>query len=93
MLLDEPVWAINTGVTATPPQAQETHREIRAWLASAVSEAVAARVRIQYGGSVNAKNCVELARQPDIDGFLVGGASLNAADFLTIIDSGAVKSQ
>merc|ERR1712039_107837 len=72
----EPVWAIGTGVTASPEQAQETHLRIRSWIAKNVSDACAAGIRIQYGGSANAKNAVELAQQPDIDGFLVGGASL-----------------
>merc|ERR1712060_361327 len=72
----EPVWAIGTGVTATPEQAQETHAALRQWIASAVSPEVAAAIRIQYGGSANAKNAPELSAMPDIDGFLVGGASL-----------------
>jgi len=72
----EPVWAIGTGVTATPDQAQETHAEIRKWIAANVSADCAARIRIQYGGSANAKNAPELSAKPDIDGFLVGGASL-----------------
>ncbi|KAJ3270249.1 triosephosphate isomerase [Terramyces sp. JEL0728] len=84
VLAYEPVWAIGTGKVATPQQAQEVHFEIRKWLAANVSEKVAEQTRIQYGGSVNAKNCGELQSQPDIDGFLVGGASLKAADFVTI---------
>jgi triosephosphate isomerase len=84
VLAYEPVWAIGTGVVATPAQAQETHHQIREWLAKNVSQEVANEVRIQYGGSVNAANCGELQSQPDIDGFLVGGASLKAKDFLTI---------
>eukprot|EP00439_Symbiodinium_sp_Y106_P038042 s836_g4.t1 len=72
----EPVWAIGTGVTATAAQAQETHAEIRKWIAKNVSEECAAGIRIQYGGSANAKNAPELSACPDIDGFLVGGASL-----------------
>jgi len=82
----EPVWAIGTGVTATPQQAQEIHNEIRKILASSVSEDVANKVRIIYGGSVTEKNAEELIRQPDIDGFLVGGASLKSG-FKTIIES------
>ncbi|KAA8494405.1 Triosephosphate isomerase, chloroplastic [Porphyridium purpureum] len=82
----EPVWAIGTGKVATPDQAQETHAAIRDWLAKAVSTEVAESTRILYGGSVSASNCVELAKKPDIDGFLVGGASLKK-DFLTIVDS------
>jgi triosephosphate isomerase len=84
VLAYEPVWAIGTGVVATPAQAQETHEQIRNWLAENVSPKVAEETRIMYGGSVNAKNCVELQSQKDIDGFLVGGASLKATDFLTI---------
>mmetsp|Transcript_31880 Transcript_31880/g.94951 ORF Transcript_31880/g.94951 Transcript_31880/m.94951 type:complete len:172 (-) Transcript_31880:19-534(-) len=72
----EPVWAIGTGVTATPEQAQETHAEIRKWIKANVSEAVGEGIRIQYGGSANAKNAPDLSACPDIDGFLVGGASL-----------------
>jgi len=72
----EPVWAIGTGVTATAEQAQETHAEIRKWIAANVSAECAAQIRIQYGGSANAKNAPELSACPDIDGFLVGGASL-----------------
>ena len=72
----EPVWAIGTGVTATPAQAQETHRQIRAYLATAVGEEYASYIRIQYGGSANAKNAPDLSAKADIDGFLVGGASL-----------------
>ena len=72
----EPVWAIGTGVTDSPEQAQETHKAIRDWIAKEVSPSVAAGIRIQYGGSANAKNAPELSAQPDVDGFLVGGASL-----------------
>ena len=80
----EPVWAIGTGLTATPEQAQETHANIRAWLKENVSDDVANAVRIQYGGSVNDANAKELGGMPDIDGFLVGGASLDAGKFSTI---------
>ncbi|KAJ8612267.1 hypothetical protein CTAYLR_002923 [Chrysophaeum taylorii] len=79
----EPVWAIGTGLTATPEQAQDTHAKIREWLASKIGT-TADGVRIQYGGSVNDKNAAELAKAPDIDGFLVGGASLKAGPFSTI---------
>ena len=72
----EPVWAIGTGQTATAQQAQEVHAEIRQWLKEKVSEEVAQKVRIIYGGSVQGKNAVELIQQKDVDGFLVGGASL-----------------
>ena len=80
----EPVWAIGTGKVATPAQAQEVHALIRSQLASLASPAVAAKVRIQYGGSVKPDNAADLAAQPDIDGALVGGASLKADDFLGI---------
>jgi triosephosphate isomerase len=83
----EPVWAIGTGVVASPQQAQEVHDAIRTWLVSQVSPSLAASTRIIYGGSVKANNADELIAQPDIDGFLVGGASLNADEFLSIINS------
>jgi triosephosphate isomerase len=79
----EPVWAIGTGRTATPAQAQEVHAAIRAQLARADADA-AARLRILYGGSVKPGNAGELFAQPDIDGGLIGGASLVAADFAAI---------
>ncbi len=82
----EPVWAIGTGVTATPDQAQEVHRFIRTVLAENVAEDVAEAVRIQYGGSVKPANAAELLAQPDIDGALVGGASLDAESFLAIVN-------
>jgi len=80
----EPVWAIGTGKVATPQQAQEVHALVRGLLAGLASAAVAAKVRIQYGGSVKPDNAADLAVQPDIDGALVGGASLKADDFLGI---------
>jgi triosephosphate isomerase len=80
----EPVWAIGTGKVATPQQAQEVHALIRRLLGTLASPAVAAKVRIQYGGSVKPDNAADLAAQPDIDGALVGGASLKADDFLGI---------
>ena len=80
----EPVWAIGTGKVATPEQAQEVHALIRGLLATMASPAVAAEVTIQYGGSVKPDNAASLAVQPDIDGALVGGASLKADDFLGI---------
>ncbi|KAJ6498563.1 Triosephosphate isomerase [Mycena vitilis] len=82
----EPVWAIGTGKVATSTQAQETHADIRAFLSKAVSPAVAESTRILYGGSVNKGNCKELSTQPDVDGFLVGGASLKP-EFVDIINS------
>jgi triosephosphate isomerase len=72
----EPIWAIGTGKVASVEQAQEVHAAIRKWLKENVSETVAEETRILYGGSVNGKNCKELAKEKDIDGFLVGGASL-----------------
>mmetsp|Transcript_35783 Transcript_35783/g.26573 ORF Transcript_35783/g.26573 Transcript_35783/m.26573 type:complete len:151 (+) Transcript_35783:214-666(+) len=72
----EPVWAIGTGKVATPQQAEDTHREIRNWIAQNVSSKVARSVRIIYGGSVKASNAKSLISCPNIDGFLVGGASL-----------------
>ena len=80
----EPVWAIGTGKVATPAQAQDTHAALRAWLAENVSAPVAAAVRVIYGGSVKPGNCEELIALPDVDGFLVGGASLKA-DFAAIV--------
>ena len=71
--------AIGTGKVATTEQAQEVHAEIREWLSSTVSKEASEATRIIYGGSVSEKNCKDLARQSDIDGFLVGGASLKPA--------------
>uniref|UniRef100_A0A0N4ZQT3 Triosephosphate isomerase n=1 Tax=Parastrongyloides trichosuri TaxID=131310 RepID=A0A0N4ZQT3_PARTI len=82
----EPVWAIGTGKTATPEQAQETHLWIREFLKEKVSSDVAEKTRIIYGGSVTADNCVELGKKEDIDGFLVGGASLKP-EFIKIINA------
>ena len=84
----EPVWAIGTGRTATPEQAQEVHAAIRELLVDADAE-VAAATRILYGGSVNAANAAELFAQRDIDGGLVGGASLKVDDFLAICSAAA----
>jgi triosephosphate isomerase len=86
----EPVWAIGTGRTATPQQAQSVHAFIRGQLASA-DRPVADNVRILYGGSVKAANAAELFQQPDIDGGLIGGASLNAAEFLAICQAAAAS--
>ncbi|XP_010941282.1 triosephosphate isomerase, chloroplastic [Elaeis guineensis] len=83
----EPVWAIGTGKVATPEQAQEVHGAVRDWLKKNISEEVASSTRIIYGGSVNGSNCSELAKQEDIDGFLVGGASLKGPEFGTIVNS------
>jgi len=87
----EPVWAIGTGKTASPEQAQEAHVWTREWLRAHVSPAVADSIRVIYGGSVNPGNANDLAAKPDVDGFLVGGASLDAAKFVPIILSANVK--
>mmetsp|Transcript_3051 Transcript_3051/g.4395 ORF Transcript_3051/g.4395 Transcript_3051/m.4395 type:complete len:277 (-) Transcript_3051:239-1069(-) len=81
----EPVWAIGTGLTATPEMAQETHANIRQWMSDNVGADVAAAVRIQYGGSMKGANAEGLLSQPDIDGGLIGGASLKL-DFFTCIN-------
>ena len=81
----EPVWAIGTGLTATPAQAEETCGAIRAVLAQLYGEAAADGVTIQYGGSMNAGNAAELLSQPNVDGGLIGGASLKPNDFATIV--------
>ncbi len=83
----EPVWAIGTGLTATPQQAQEVHAFIREMVARLYDAELAGAMRIQYGGSVTAANSRELLGRPDIDGALVGGASLKAPEFLGIIRS------
>jgi triosephosphate isomerase len=88
VLAYEPVWAIGTGLTATPHQAQAAHAFIRRRLAAQFGEATASRVIVQYGGSVKPDNAAELLACPDIDGALVGGASLKTADFLGIIAAG-----
>jgi triosephosphate isomerase (TIM) len=86
----EPVWAIGTGKTASPEQAEEVHAQIREWLAKNISKEVADATRIIYGGSVNGGNSDKLIAQANIDGFLVGGASLKS-EFKTIIDSYKLK--
>ncbi len=83
----EPVWAIGTGLTATPEQAEETCGAIRKVLASIYSGEVAESVTIQYGGSMNEKNAAELLAKPNVDGGLIGGASLVAAKFNAIVDA------
>ncbi len=84
----EPVWAIGTGVTATPDQAQHVHAMVRGMLGEKYDSAVAEATRIQYGGSVKPANAAELLAQPDIDGALVGGASLKVDDFSAIVHAG-----
>ena len=81
----EPVWAIGTGRNATPEQAQEAHGFIRQWIGKRCGAQVAESLRVQYGGSVNAANAAALLQQPDVDGALVGGASLKADTFSTIV--------
>ncbi|MBD3378299.1 triose-phosphate isomerase [candidate division KSB1 bacterium] len=83
----EPVWAIGTGKVATPQQAQEVHAYIRSLLKTVYSEKVAETVRIQYGGSMKPGNAAELLANPDVDGGLIGGASLDADSFLGIINA------
>ncbi|KAK3029728.1 hypothetical protein RJ639_039137 [Escallonia herrerae] len=90
VLAYEPVWAIGTGKVASPAQAQEVHSELRKWLHVNTSPEVAATTRIIYGGSVSGANCKELAAKPDVDGFLVGGASLKP-EFIDIIKASEVK--
>jgi triosephosphate isomerase (TIM) len=81
----EPVWAIGTGLTATPQQAQEVHAMIRKLVAEMYDRKIADAIRIQYGGSVKPDNAGELMSQEDVDGLLVGGASLKAEDFVAIV--------
>lgn len=83
----EPVWAIGTGLTATPEQAEEVCGFIRATIAKLYNQAAADAVTIQYGGSMNAANAAELLAKPNIDGGLIGGASLKAADFNVIVQA------
>ena len=83
----EPVWAIGTGKTASPEQAQQVHAVLRAQLKAATPQSE--RIKLLYGGSMNAANAAQLLAQPDIDGGLIGGASLKAPDFLTIIAAAA----
>ncbi len=85
----EPVWAIGTGVVATPQQAEDVHADLRRLLEKRYNSQVASAVRIQYGGSVNAENAASLLGQPNIDGALVGGASLKADSFLAIVAAAA----
>ena len=83
----EPVWAIGTGKTASPEQAQEMHAAIRGLIAKQYNEEVAEATTILYGGSVKPGNAKELFAQPDVDGGLIGGASLKPDDFIAIINS------
>ena len=92
VLAYEPVWAIGTGKTATPQQAQEVHSDLRKLLAEHYNQSVSDRVRILYGGSVKPANALDLISQPDIDGALVGGASLKSDSFSEIIVAGGSSS-
>lgn len=83
----EPVWAIGTGVTATPEQAEEAHAFVRGIVTQQFGQAVADAVRIQYGGSVKPDNAAELITKPNVDGFLVGGAALKADSFAAIVNA------
>lgn len=87
----EPVWAIGTGRTASPADAQDAHKKIRGVLAELYGDNVANRIRIQYGGSVKGTNARELFAQPDIDGGLIGGASLKAPEFTSIVRAAAAR--
>jgi triosephosphate isomerase len=88
----EPVWAIGTGKTATPEMAEEVHAEIRCLLARLMGEAAAEKVRILYGGSMKPENADALLAQPNIDGGLIGGASLKAESFVSLIESASKQS-
>lgn len=85
----EPVWAIGTGLNATPQQAQEAHAFIRNWVSKAHCATTAQKLRIQYGGSMKPDNAASLLSQPDVDGGLIGGASLKADQFLAIVQAGS----
>ena len=89
LLAYEPVWAIGTGKVATPAQAEEVHSDLRRLIADRYNAEIANSVRIQYGGSVKPSNAAELLGQPNVDGALVGGASLVAEDFVGIIEAAA----
>lgn len=87
----EPVWAIGTGETATPKQAQEVHAFIRGWLTKNLSAEIANQTRILYGGSVKPDNSKEIMAEADVDGLLVGGASLDPSSFASLIQNGLVS--
>lgn len=87
ILAYEPVWAIGTGETASPEQAQEMHHYVRGLVSEKYGEEIAQNVSILYGGSVKPNNAAEIFEKEDVDGGLIGGASLNAIDFLTIVNS------
>lgn len=87
----EPVWAIGTGENASPGQAQEVHSHIRNWTNQNLTQAFAQNVRVLYGGSVKPENAKDIMAEPDIDGFLVGGASLDATSFASVIKNGLLS--
>ena len=87
----EPIWAIGTGKTATPEIAEETCKDIRKTIERLYSKDAADKMRIQYGGSVNSSNIEELLAQEDIDGALIGGASLVPEDFIFMVNAGVQK--
>ena len=87
MLAYEPVWAIGTGETASPEQAQEIHAHIRAVLTTQYDAALAESISVLYGGSVKPSNASDIFSKPDVDGGLIGGASLNAEDFAAIVNA------
>ncbi len=89
----EPLWAIGTGIAAEPKKVQEMHAAIRDWFAARTSVARAAKMRITYGGSVNEQNCQSLAQLEDVDGFLVGNASLSASSFIGICQGSSVAAR
>jgi triosephosphate isomerase len=89
----EPVWAIGTGVTASPEQAESAHAFIRNWMASRFDAKLAAELRIQYGGSVKPENAKEILSKPNVDGALVGGASLKSDQFMGIVNAAAELSR
>jgi triosephosphate isomerase len=84
----EPVWAIGTGESATPAQVQATHHDCREILGQLITPELASQIIIQYGGSVNTGNAQELLKEPDVDGLLVGGASLSLETFSQIVNDG-----
>jgi triosephosphate isomerase len=91
VLAYEPMWAIGTGQNATPDQAQQAHTFVRGHIAQKFGQAVAQALIIQYGGSVKPDNGASLLHQPDVDGGLIGGASLNADQFLAIVRAALPK--
>ena len=81
----EPIWAIGTGIVATPDQIQEVHQQIRQWIITFFPQSLASKIRILYGGSVNSKICASIHEIPNVDGFLVGGASILPGEFVSIL--------